>query len=289
MAVVVLAAALTGTAIATTAANSAPHQALALPSPLRYVSSLDLECFRTSPYTPPPLHEPITLSHLNPVLAEQARWTIDSLGPRTQLCSPVAKNGVIPPTGVLDFVQYTDLSCYRISGPNMNLPVKLSHLNPVLKDFPPRAVTLLTPEQLCVPVIKNQEVPPAEVLRFVQYIDLACFRETPQVPLGTSLKLTQLNKALSPIPTTEVGVGVNRQLCVPVRKNDQEIPDDVLKIVQWIDLEKFDISAPTPPPIELKLRHINPLLTDLPNEPAVLLARQQLGVPMAKNGKIPTG
>lgn len=287
IAVAVLVAALAGTAIAATAA---PQKSPILPpSPLRYVSSLDLECFRTTPYTPPPLAAPIVLSHLNPVLAEQARWTIQSLGPRTQLCSPVAKNGQIPSEDVLDFVRYTDLSCYRITGPNINYPVKLSHLNPVLKDFPVRGVTLGAPEQLCVPVIKNQSVPPDEVLRFVRYIDLACFRETPQASLNTQLKLTQLNKELSDIPTTLVDVRLNRQLCVPVRKNNQEIPDDVLKIVQYIDLEKFDIAAPTPPAVQLRLRHINPLLTGLPIEPATLVGREQLAVPMAKNGQIPPG
>jgi hypothetical protein len=288
MAVLALAAAVGGTAIAATAANSAPQQeAKAPPSALRYVSMLDLECFRTNPYQPPPLPKPLTLTHLNPVLAGQAPWTIQNLGPRNQLCSPVAKNGNIPDEAVLDFIRYTDLSCYRIGGPNIQFPVKLRHLNPVLKDFPDREVTLLAPDQLCVPVVKNDEKPPDEVLRFVQFIDLACFRETPPVPLEASLKLTQLNKALSDLPTTEVRVRENRQLCVPVRKNAQKIPDDVLKILQYIDLEKFDIVAPAMEPLTLKLTHINPLLTGLPVEEATLLARQQLAVPVAKNGNIP--
>jgi hypothetical protein len=285
MAVLALAAALGGTAIATTAANSAP----VLPSPLRYVSSLDLECFRTTPYQPPPLPAPLTLSHLNPVLAGQAPWTVAGLGPRTQLCSPVAKNGNIPSEDVLDFIRYTDLSCYRIGGPNIDFDVKLHHLNPVFANLPDRKVTLQAPDQLCVPVIKGDEQPPDEVLRFVRYIDLACFRETPQVPLGTSVKLTQLNKALSALPPTKVDVRENRQLCVPVRKNAQKIPDDVLKIVQYIDLEKFDIAAPAMAPIDLRLTHINPLLAGLPVEPARLLAREQLAVPVAKNGNIPLG
>lgn len=221
--------------------------------------------------------------------ADQPRWKVDTLGPRTQLCSPVAKNDLFPPDDVIDFVQFVDLSCYRISGPALNVELKLDHLNPLLADLPTRGVTVGGPQQLCVPVVKNDAEPPAEVLRLVQYVDLVCYREAPSVPLDRTLKLTQLNKELSPIPPTRVRVRENRQLCVPVRKNDQDIPDEVLKVVQYIDLEKYNIVGPSMDPLELKLRHINPLLTDLPTEPAVLLAHQQLGLPVAKNGNFPTG
>jgi hypothetical protein len=280
-----MAAALIGTAAVGSAAPAT--KAAALPSPIQFVSNLDLECFGTSAYTPPPLTSPLTLSHLNPVLVNQPRWTVTSLGPRTQLCSPVAKNGKIPPNNVLPFIRFVDLSCYRIGGPTINVPLVLDHLNPVLSHLPRRQVTVVAPEQLCVPVIKNNSLPPADVLRLVQYIDLVCFRETPPVPMNESLRLTQLNPVLAPLPDADVRVTSNRQLCVPVRKNQQVIPDDILKIVQWIDLEKFDIIAPSLPAIELRLRHINPLLTGLPIEPATLVSRQQLAVPVAKNGNIP--
>lgn len=294
MAVLVLVAALAGTAAATTATTAAPgpgpdRQALALPTPLRFVSNLDLECFATSPYTPPALSTPLTLSHLNPVLANQGRWTVTGLGPRSQLCTPVAKNGVIPPADVLPFIRFVDLSCYRIGGPYLNLPLTLSHLNPVLGHLPRKQVTVLAPEQLCVPVLKNESVPPADVLQLVRYIDLVCYRETPEVAMNESLKLTQLNPVLTHIPTTEVRVAANRQLCVPVRKNEQQIPDEVLRIVRWIDLEKYDILAPTLTPTDVRLRHINPLLAGLPAEPATLVARQQLALPVAKNGNMPPG
>ncbi|TDV43563.1 hypothetical protein [Actinophytocola oryzae] len=285
VAALVLAAALAGTAVA--AATTSSAKAPALPSPKDFVSNLDLECFRTSAYTPPPLHSPLTLSHLNPVLAGLPRWTVETLGPRTQLCSPVAKNDVLPPKEVLEFVRYVDLSCYRISGPAVGFPLTLSHLNPQLAHLPRRQVTVVSPEQLCVPVIKNDSVPPDEVLRLVRYVDLVCYRETPQASLGLSLLLTQLNPVLADIPPTKVDVTPNRQLCVPVRKNNQDIPDDVLKIVQWVDLEKFDVVAPAMHQIDLKLRHINPLLADLPAEPATLVSRHQLALPVAKNGNTP--
>lgn len=285
IAVLVLVAALAGTAAAVSATPKSPG----VPSAKEFVPYLDLECFRTSPYTPPPLHEPLRLSHLNPVLADQAPWTIDSLGLRTQLCSPVAKNDQFPPDNVIDFVRYVDLSCYRIGGPALNLTLKLNHLNPLLAHLPTKVVTVLSPQQLCLPVIKNESVPPDEVLRLVQYIDLVCYGETPPVSLDQTLRLTQLNKELTSIPPTKVGVRQNRQLCVPVRKNDQVIPDDVLKVVQYIDLEKYDLAAPDMHPLELRLRHINPLLTGLPAEPAVLTAHHQLALPVMKNGNFPTG
>ena len=288
VAVLILAAGLAGTATATSGA--APAKALPLPSPARFVSNLDLECFRTNTHTPGPLPAPITLSHLNPVLANQARWQITSLGARTQLCTPVAKNDVIPVPGVLEFVSFVDLSCYRITGPSLNLPLTLDHLNPVLGHLPRKEVTVLAPEQLCLPVIKNGSKPPEEVLRLVRYIDLVCYRETPQVAMNESLKLTQLNKELSHLPDAKVRVTFNRQLCVPVRKNNQEIPTDVLNIVRWIDLEKYDLNADPIPTFTLKLDHINPLLERLPTEEATIAGRHQLALPVAKNGnKPPTG
>jgi hypothetical protein len=287
VAVLVLAAGIAGTAAATSAPAPASPAALPLPSPLRFVSNLDLECFRTTPYTPPRLPAPITLSHLNPVLAQQPAWQIDSIDTRDQLCTPVAKNGVIPPPGVLEFVQFVDLSCYRISGRSLDDTLVLDHLNPVLSHLPRKKVAVLEPEQLCLPVVKNDSVPPAEVLRLVRYIDLVCYRETPQVAMNESLKLTQLNKELSLLPTAEVRVDANRQLCVPVRKNNQDIPDDVLRIVRWIDLEKYDLRAAAIPTFTLKLRHINPLMERLPTEEATITGRDQLALPVAKNGVFP--
>jgi len=288
VAIAVLVVGLAGTAAATAGADQ-QSSAIALPTPARFVANLDLECFRTSEYTPPPLPAPIVLSHLNPVLADQPRWEVRELGPRTQLCSPVAKNNVIPPRDVLDFVRYVDLSCYRIDGPRMQLPLILQQLNPVLADLPRREVVVTAPETLCLPVIKNSSEPPAEVLELVRYLDLVCYSETPQVPMGRKLLLTQLNPELAHIPPTSVLVEANRQLCVPVRKNDQQIPDRVLEIVRWVDLEKYDIAAPVLRETQLRLRHINPLLVGLPAEPATLLEREMLAVPVAKNGKIPPG
>lgn len=285
--IIALSAAMTGAG--TSAASPASNQALALPTPSAFVSNLDLECFKTDTFTPPPLTTPLVLSHLNPVLANLPREQV-TLGPRTQLCAPVAKNGRIPPPGVVDFVRFVDLSCYQIRGANVNFPLVLSHLNPLLSTLPRRQLTMTVPDQLCLPVVKNNLIPPPEVLNLVRYIDLKCYITQPQVPLNIGLNLAQLNPILDGIPRADVRVRENRQLCVPVRKNNQEIPPEVLRIVQWVDIEKFDIVAPPlAAPINLRLQHINPLLTGLPVEPATLLGPAQLGLPMAKNGVIPPG
>jgi hypothetical protein len=282
-AILILLSSVVGTGAVAPAASSVQ----ALPTPRAFVSNLDLECFATNTYTPPPVS--LTLTHLNPALANLPRETV-TLGARTQLCVPVAKNNVIPPNDVLPFIRFVDLSCYRISGPLVNFPLVVSHLNPQLQSLPRRQIALVAPEQFCLPVIKNNAVPPPEVLNLVRYIDLKCYRTSPPAPLGIGLRLTQLNPVLSNVPPADVRVLENRQLCVPVRKNDQPIPTDVLNIVRWIDLEKFDIVAPPlPTVINLGLRHINPLLTTLPAEPASLIGRPQLALPVAKNGLIPPG
>jgi hypothetical protein len=267
------------------AATPASGQALVLPTPKDFVSHLDLECFQTDPGQPPQLPTALVLSHLNPALANLPRFQA-ILGPRTQLCAPVAKNDRIPPSPALDFIRFVDLSCYQLRniGPGPIVPLKLNHLNPQLANLPTKEIRLLEPEQLCLPVIKNGVFPPTrEVFNLIQFIDLACFREDPPVPLNIGLRLSQLNPELRSIPPTAVRVTDNRQLCVPVRKNNQEIPRDVLNIVQWIDLEKYDIVAPPIPAFDLKLTHINPLFKGW-SEPATLLERQQLAVPVAKDG-----
>jgi hypothetical protein len=269
-----------GTAAATPAENQAP----AVQQANAFVSNLDLECFRTDPYQPP--FTTVTTHHLNPLLTHLPRET-HTLGPRTQLCVPVAKNHWPPPDHVLHFIRWVDLACYQIHGQTVNYPLHLSHLNPQLGHLPRRQVVIHYPTELCVPVIKNNAIPPPEVLELVRWIDLKCYWESPQTSLHIGLNLTQLNPVLAHIPPTDVGVTFNRKLCVPVNKNNQPIPPDVLRIIQWIDIEKFDIVTPAPVSIGLVLRHLNPALAHLPPERAHLQARQQLGLPVAKNGLIP--
>jgi hypothetical protein len=261
--------------------------ALALPSPKAFTSYLDLECFKTTSYQPPTTT--LTLRHLNPVLSDLPTEQV-TLGPREQLCVPVTKNQVNPPSGVIDFIRYVDLSCYRIGGITVNRSLVLSHLNPVLQDLPREQVTMTTPQHLCVPVAKNGVVPPSEVLALVSHIDLKCYGITPNTLMNRKLLLSQLNPVLvGQIPAASVQVTYGRQLCVPVLKAGDNVPSEVLNIVRWLDLEKFDVVAPAISPVTLNLKHLNPVLGNLPAETATLTGAAQLGVPVAKNGQFPPG
>jgi len=278
---------LVGGMLGTGSAASAQPQVQALPSALRFISSLDLECFKTSPYTPPATA--IVTRHINPVLTGLPVETV-TLGLREQLCVPVAKNGVIPPADVLAFIKYVDLSCYRIGGIAVNRPLTLTHLNPLLSGIPPKNVTITAPQQLCVPVVKNGLFPPDEVRRLVSYIDLKCYGEVPPVPLNRGLTLSHLNPILGHLPSHNAVVTTNRQLCVPVQKNNLPFPIDVFNIVRYLDMEKYDLATPALiTPVTLTLNHINPALVGLPTESATLTNATQIMLPVAKNGLIPPG
>ncbi len=266
---------------------SAQPSIQAYPTPLRFTSNLDLECFRTNTYVPPTTT--VQTRHLNPLLANLP-VEVHTLGVREKLCVPVAKNNVMPPAGVLEFVRFVDLSCYRITGTTVNFPLNLRHLNPLYQTLPARNVTIHYPLHLCVPVIKNGLTPPADVLNLVRYIDLKCYLEAPQAALNIGVNLRHLNPVLGNLAPHNAGITFNRQLCVPVQKNNQPIPADVLNIVRWIDLEMFDITTPAlPAPFTLQLRHINPSLVNLPPETVTIQQGIQLGLPMAKNNLIPPG
>ncbi|MEO3814407.1 hypothetical protein ABGB17_35880 [Sphaerisporangium sp. B11E5] len=264
-----------------------PATALAVPNPKDFVSYLDLECFRTNLYQPPATT--LTLRHLNPVLSSLPIETV-TLGPREQLCTPVAKNNNIPPNSVLDFIRFVDLACYRIGGTTAGVPLTLHQLNPLLLDVPRQQVTLGVSQHLCVPVLKNNVVPPADILAFISHIDLRCYGIT-SAPMNRALNLTQLNRVVAAqIRPRDVRVTDARQLCVPVQKRGDEIPDEVLRVIQWIDLEKYDVISPTTTPtVSLTLQHINPVLRGLPIERATLTVPSQLAVPVAKNGQFPPG
>jgi hypothetical protein len=200
---------------------------------------------------------------------------------------PVSKTEIPPPGGPVDFVRWVDLSCYRITGINVNRQLNLRHLNPLFGNLPPRNVLITVPQHLCVPVIKNNVMPPAEVFNLVRYIDLKCYLEQPQAPLNQQVILRHLNPVLSNLAAHPAVITYNRQLCVPVLKNNQPIPADVFNIVRWVDLEMFDIATPAINPLTLQIRHINPDLVSLPPEIVTTQQGIQLGLPMAKNNLIP--
>jgi hypothetical protein len=194
-----------------------------------------------------------------------------------------------PDPAGLNFIRFVALACYRTSGATVNLPLNLRHLNPALAGQPPKNVVVTAaPTQLCLPVAKNGVLPPPEVLRLVSSIGLKCYAETPAVALNRALSLSHLSPVLGGLPAHQAAVTTNRQLCLPVQTTTQAIPADVLNIVRWIDLERYDIA--TPPlaaPVHLTLTHLNPAFASLPTETASLASAQQLMLPVATNGLIP--
>jgi hypothetical protein len=271
---------------------AAPEEAnlLAMPSPLSLVSGLDLECFATPG---PALNVGVTLSHLNPVLQSLGLPAHNVvLRELQQTCMPVSKNAVVPPSPALDFIRHIDLACYRIdAAPLANpVPLSLTHQNPVFANLPLHYVSLIKPTQLCVPVMKNGIAPPAGVIDLVRYVDLECYAADPiTAHPNFAAFLQQLNPQLTGIAGHGMSLGsANRQLCVPVRKNNQAIPAASLDIIKWIDLEKFQASAPVSiAPKYTVLGHLNPLFSTLPRVGVTLQTADSLMVPVAKNNQQP--
>jgi len=110
----------------------------------------------------PPVSVPLHLDHLNPVLTPDVAPSEDVImqDPR-QLCVPVAKNGMFPPTPDRPVIEQIDLKCYGIAGDPLRLSQRLFHLNPAFPaTLPPENVLIQEPQQLCVPVQKQLSPPP---------------------------------------------------------------------------------------------------------------------------------
>jgi hypothetical protein len=279
------------TGLVATMTNKPAQAQVALPTPKRFVSALDLKCYRVTAAATPAYA--LSLRHLNPVLANQPVENV-IVNELQELCVPVAKNNQTPPPDVLPFVRFVDLACHRITPNTTTGPfsLQISQLNPVLSTVPPLNVVSTVPQQLCVPVAKNNVMPPPDVLRLVQHIDLKCYGLNQATPLNRALLLSHLNPVLQGMGLSPEQVQLTNpeQLCVPVAKNNQPIPPDVLNIVRWVDLLMYRVATATPPlpgPVPLTLRQLNPLLTGLPPQPVQLIAPLQLGVPVAKNNVFP--
>jgi hypothetical protein len=263
--------------------------AAALPTPKEFVSGLDLECYETNG---PALNLTVQLTHLNPVLLQLGlpahAVVIRNL---VETCVPVMKNGVTPPANALPFLRHVDLACYKVESAALpaSVPLTLHHLNPVLAQLDRHVVKLVQPDTLCLPVMKNNVLPPTEVLNLVRYLDLECWNTTFDVYPPFTLNLHQLNPQLTSIPRHDMTlVSDRRKMCVPVRKNNQVIPADVLNIIRWVDLERFAASPQVGvPATPLVLGHLNPLFTTLPPVQVSLQRAIGLMVPVGKNGTTP--
>ena len=204
---------------------------------------------------------------------------------------PAAASAQIPPAAA--FVPFLDVRCYDIlDQPPLGVPLRLDHLNPYFQSLglPAEDVVLREPQQLCVPVAKNDNFPPDDVRRFISYVDWKCYGiEGP--PLDIYVRLTQLNRVIAEMvgPDLRVIVREPQQLCVPVAKNGDFPPPDVLELVQWLDVKCYRVEAGQFLNGPIRLTHLNPLFADLPPEftEFVEAAPTQLCVPVAKNGWFP--
>lgn len=256
-----------------------------------FVENLDVRCYRIYDQ---PLGLPLRLDHLNPVFIEYGAPTEKVILWEPQdLCVPVAKNDKIPPPEVLRFIEYLDWKCYRIEGPPLDLELKLDHLNPVIADMFGRVdvVKVREPQQLCVPVAKDLKIPPPDVLKLIEWLDVKCYRvDSDRAIGGEAIQLTHLNPLFvdyAPEIVHFVGPAPN-QLCVPVAKNEKYPPDDILKFIQFSDVLCYDIRG-LPLDRRIRLDHLNPVLRDmgLSEEYVHVKDSHKLCVPVAKNGNFP--
>lgn len=285
----ILAHALLGALVTLAIVSATDAHAQALPTPRDLASGLDLECYNTPG---PALNIDITLAHLNPVLLNLGLQPhLVTIRELAQTCVPVRKNNVWPAVTALPFIEHVDFACYKIDAAPLPNPVllNLTHLNPVLANLPQHNVFLERPALLCVPVAKNNKLPPAEVLPLVRFIDLECYDTDPAPHPQFTRELKQLNPQLQNIAAHSMTLDSEpRQLCVPVRKGAQVIPPAILDRVRWIDLERFAANPNVAiAPTNIWLRHLNPLFANLPQIPVVLEIANSLLVPVAKNGQIP--
>jgi hypothetical protein len=263
-----------------------------LPPPATLLQYLDLRCYGI--LDQPAVNRPLRLDHLNPVFVEKGipPEYVNVQRPE-QLCVPVAKNDFFPTHYAYPYIQYADLKCYGISGPSLDLRLQLDHLNPVIAGLLGAVdhVTVKEPQQLCVPVLKEGTMPPPEVQRFIEWLDLKCYRvESDRQIDDTRIRLTHLNPLFSGLPTEETYIAgpAPTQLCVPVEKNQRTPPDAFLRHIQYADVLCYKLPG-RPLDRRLWLRHLNPVLQEQgwPAEYVHVYESEELCVPVAKNQDFP--
>lgn len=261
-----------------------------LPPVATFVQYLDVRCYKIPDQ--PPLNLPLQLDHLNPLFVEKGfpaeHVTVQE---PQQLCVPVAKNGNYPPADTLPFIRYVDWKCYGIDGPSLDYQLHLDHLNPVIRQMfgPGDDVWVREPQQLCVPVMKNNAAPPAYVRQLIQWLDVKCYRVESTYPAAGQITLNHLNPLFSGAAAEIAKItGPANQLCVPVAKNGSIPPTGVLNHIAYSDVLCYPLQG-LPLNRQLALRHLNPVLIELglPVENVYVTDSEELCVPVAKDGRFP--
>lgn len=192
--------------------------------------------------------------------------------------------------GPNQFVSGLDLECFDTPGPALNMQLQLTHLNPVLLQLglPPHVVTIGALVQTCVPVQKNGVPPQPAALPFIQQTDLACYKVTAAALANQpAITLKHLNPVLANLPSHVDKLVQPVQLCLPVAKNGVVPTQDILRLVQFIDLECYATSSDNHPVFTVNLKQLNPQLGNIPPHNLTLVPQpRQLCVPVQKNNLV---
>lgn len=194
---------------------------------LPFIRHVDFACYKLDAAA---LATPflLNLRHLNPVLSAQPAHNVRMTQP-DELCLPVMKNGVQPPSEVANLVRFLDLECWNIT-PDTAIPafnLNLRQLNPQLTGIAAHAMNLepSLPRKLCVPVRKNAQAIPADVLNILRWVDLERFTARPPVIINpVAVVLNHLNPLFTTRPPVTVVLETAQALMVPVAKNNQTPP-----------------------------------------------------------------
>jgi hypothetical protein len=255
------------------------------------VAGPDLECFDTPGA---PLQLELRLSHLDPALMQLGLPAHSAVVRElVQTCVAVDRRGIPRPAAAQAAVPPVDLACYRIDTAPLreSAPLVVEHASPTLALLPGHAAALVRPVELCLPVVRDGVAPPPDVRRLVQSIALECYAVEPGPHPAFAIGLTALDPQLAGAADRQLAVRAERrQICVPVAKNSERIPRDVLGIVQRIGVEKLSAAprraaAPATPGARVVLRHLNPLLATLPAVPVVLQQASGLMVPVSRRAR----
>lgn len=186
-------------------------------------------------------------------------------------------------------VSQMDFQCHPAYGPPPVDQLTVRQLNPVIVDKIPAQLAKLGPlEQVCVPVSKNGQTPGPAVLPFQRWFDVACYQATAP-DIDVDLTLSHLNPVLATLPDEHVRMKKLAQVCVPVRKNNSQIPDAVRQLVAYGDFGCYDLAEPTAPANrQLVLSHLNPVIREMgfDDRKVDMKRARQLCVPIAKNNEV---
>ncbi len=186
-------------------------------------------------------------------------------------------------------VRFTDLACHRVDDnlPPLQAHLFLQHLNPLISGAM-EEVDVVEPQQLCTPVRKNDQPIPDDVIDFVRYLDLKCYRvQGSSVLAGLNMVLNHLNPLLSTLQPEFAQLHDLTQLCVPVNKLQdgvipQPIPPTVIDFIKNVDLACYQIFDQAFPLYQLRISELNPMF-NFPPSSVIMYNARQLCLPVQKS------